>query len=310
MDFFAFFLPGETRPASRAAEASIRQVRERAEMLADRAASRVDGLYALLGASDGRDAALVAGLLAEDLDALALSLGEAAASVADRAGLGPMPESGTLAAFARRAETRLDGLRRRLARRLAGEWGTPADRFQARALLRARTALLLVVAILAAGIVGGDAMARKRREFAAAVTLERQRTEAAAALADLAELADRAKKISGRPLVAVTGENCTRCGCDGRDLRVVPAGDVCVRKWDAALARIGRMTGASPAELAGLARDPWGSPYLLNENEGESPDLPCVPDAFASAGQNGLAGDGDDIVVTVPNAQCPKEAAR
>lgn len=308
MDFLAFFMPGEKRPTPRAADAAMLRARTRARELSARATARLDGLYALLAAADSRDAALVAGLLAEDLDALAVCLDapDRDRAVAELAGLGPMPGPDALAAFARLAEMRLAGLGAVLARRLLTDWRTPGDRFAARALFRARALLVLGVVVLALAIVGGDAMARKRREFAAAVALERQRAEAAAALADLADLAGRAKKAAGRPLLAITGENCTRCGCDGRDLRLAPAGDVCVRKWDAALARIGQAAGVSAEKTARLARDPWGAPYLLNENEGESPDLPCAADEFASAGQNGLAGDGDDIVLTAQGALCPK----
>lgn len=59
------------------------------------------------------------------------------------------------------------------------------------------------------------------------------------------------------------------------------------------------------AQIA-LARDPWGSPYLRNENEGENLDVPCQPDAIASAGPNGLFGAAADIVVAVPNAFYPE----
>lgn len=311
MDFLSFFMPGERRPAPRAADAAVLAARGRAEELLDRATSRLDGLLALLAAADARDAGLVAALLAEDLDALAGLLGAGGETLAEvRAGLGPMPEAQALAAFARRAGDRLDALEKKLAARKAGDWRLAVDRFEARALWRVRTALIICVGLLAASLLLGDTLAKKRRDFAAMVALLHERTEAQNALDALADLALAAKKATGQPLFEVTGENCTSCGCEGRDLRLVPQGDVCRRKWEAARERLGAAAKASPRTLERLARDPWGSPYLLNENEGESPDFPCLPDAVVSAGQNGLFGDADDIVVAVPNAFCPKDKER
>ena len=301
-------MPGERRPAPRAADAAAGAARARtAERLA-RATARLDGLYALLGADDVRDAALLARLLAEDLDAAcaALGLDGAPCLVADRAGLGPLPGAETLAAFAHRAEAALTRFETAFAAQKAGAWRLPGDRFEARALWRVRTLLVICVVFLTASILLGDVMARKRREFAAMVTLLRERAEASIALGDLSKMALAAKKAEDKPLFVITGENCSLCGCEGRDLRTLAPGDVCRRKWDATRTRLGRAAGASPRLLTALARDPWGSPYLLNENEGESPDFPCLPDTIASAGANGLFGDADDLTVTVPNAFCPE----
>ncbi|WP_428567584.1 MAG: hypothetical protein ACP59X_08095 [Solidesulfovibrio sp. DCME] len=297
-------MPGERRPPARVAEAPVRAARERARELLTRAATRLDGLYALLESDDGRDAALLADLLAEDLDTAAAVLGwrEKRSLTLERAEGGLLPPPETLAAFAGLAEARLAALGQALARRRDRDWALPEDRFQARALWRARAVLLVGVVVLSAAILLGEAMAKRTRQFAAAVALERQRREAAAALADIAGLAQAAKAATGRSLIDITGSNCSLCGCDGRDLRNAPEGDICVRKWHAALERIGQAAAAGPGRLARLARDPWGSPYLLNENEGESADFPFEPDTIATAGQNGLAGDADDIVLAVPLA--------
>ncbi|EFL50111.1 conserved hypothetical protein [Solidesulfovibrio fructosivorans JJ]] len=307
-DFFAFFMPGERRPAPAARDAGILAARSLAGEYLSRARARLDGLAALLETDDRRDAALVAALLAEDLDAAGDVLAQdAVMRLAEvRAMLGPLPPAADLAAFAAKARARLAALEKALANRIAGPWRTDADRFTARAARRVRLALVVLVLVVAGAIVFGDAVAKKRRAFVAAVTLERQRAEATAALAGLADMAARAKAAAGKPLWEITGRNCSRCGCQGRDLRIVPDGDKCVRQWREALARIGHAAGASDKELARYARDPWGAPYLLNENEGESPDFPCLPDTFATAGQKGFAGDGDDIEAAVPNAFCPK----
>ena len=303
-DFFALFMPGQRRPAARAAEAGARAGSMRAAQGLARLENRLDGLYALLDAGDVRDAALLASLAAEDGDAVAAALDWSAEPplAEDRGKLGPLPDAAALAAFAGRVEKRLARLRRALAAKKAGKWATAEDRFAAVAVSRARLALVVVLVLVAASMLFGETLARKQREHAAHVALLLTREDAAASLARISRLASRAKTATGRMLWEITGSNCSRCGCDGYDLRNAPAGDVCVRQWDAALARLGAAAGASPEELAGLARDPWGSPYLLNENEGESPDLPSVQDTVTSVGQNGLAGDGDDITVAVPQA--------
>lgn len=304
------FMPGERRPTPVARDAAALAARSRAETALSRARMRLDGLYALFETDDQRDAALVSTLLAEDLDAAAAALvphDSATMAMAEvRAMLGPLPGTAALADFAGRAEARLDTLEGVLATRLAGNWCTAADRFATRAAFRARAVLVVVVMVVAAAILLGDSVAKKRRAFIAAVTLEHQRTAAGETLSELAALAARAKKITGKPLFAITGFNCTRCGCEGRDLRTVPDGDVCVRHWRQSLARIGQAAGASEKELARFVRDPWGAPFLLNENEGESPDFPCQPDTVATAGQNGLDGDGDDITTAVAPGLCPK----
>ena len=295
-------MPGERRPVPRAVDAAVGAARARtAERLA-RAIARLDGLYALLGADDARDAALLSSLLAEDLDAVAAALGlvGACSLVADRADLGPLPTAEALAAFAHRAEAALTRFEAAFAAKKAGAWQLPGDLFEARALWRVRALLVVCVVILTAAILLGDGMARKRREAAAIDTLQRERAMASLALGDLSQMIQAAKRAENKPLLATTGEECSRCGCEGRDLRTLAQDDVCRRKWDAIRTRLGQASGASPQALAALASDPWGSPYLFHEDQ----EFPCLPALISSAGANGISGDADDLGVTVPNAFC------
>ena len=297
-------MPGEQRPVPRAADAAAGAARAHtAERLA-RAMARLDGLFALLGVDDARDAALLSSLLAEDLDAVAAALGLVGVPslVADRADLGPLPPAEALAAFAHRAEAALTRLETAFTAKKAGAWRLPADRFEARALWRVRVLLVVCVVFLAASILLGDVIAHKRREYAAMHALERDQAKASLALSDLSKMALAAKRSKNKALFAITGENCSRCGCEGRDLRTLAQDDICRRKWDATRLRMGQAAGASPQLLASLASDPWGSPYLLHED----PDFPCLPDIIFSAGANGILGDADDLGITVPNAFCPE----
>ncbi len=61
--------------------------------------------------------------------------------------------------------------------------------------------------------------------------------------------------------------------------------------------------------LERLARDPWARP-IAQRKRGRESGFFLSADAVVSAGQNGLFGDADDIVVAVPNAFCPKDKER
>ena len=104
------------------------------------------------------------------------------------------------------------------------------------------------------------------------------------------------------PIRLITGSGCSDCGnCrnPGLDLRSLDVGDACRERWHRAIDRI---TAASDllSDSASLYRDPWGSPYLLDENEGEVAANPCRIDALRSAGADGLRSTADDYIVLLP----------
>lgn len=55
--------------------------------------------------------------------------------------------------------------------------------------------------------------------------------------------------------------------------------------------------------FSGAPIDPWGSPYVMDENELENDN--CNKDTFRSNGPDGIYGTGDDYTYTVPFFQCP-----
>jgi len=110
-----------------------------------------------------------------------------------------------------------------------------------------------------------------------------------------------------KTLMQITGSGCTRCSgsCTGRDLRNVSTTDSCYTAWASALSKIeAASSGAISGLLTVMARDPWGSPYILDENEGESSSSPCRLDAFSSAGPDGMVSTADDIDFTLPFFLC------
>lgn len=73
------------------------------------------------------------------------------------------------------------------------------------------------------------------------------------------------------------------------------------------MSRIETATGGI-FKITSLNRDPWGSPYALDENERESSPTDCRYDTILSAGPNGLweAGGNDDLGYIIPWSKiCP-----
>ncbi|MFA5841887.1 MAG: prepilin-type N-terminal cleavage/methylation domain-containing protein [Candidatus Paceibacterota bacterium] len=113
------------------------------------------------------------------------------------------------------------------------------------------------------------------------------------------KLATLAQGESGRALGNITGSGCSDCGCRARDIRNIPTSDSCYIQW----VNILNLTKtASLNMLPGIEkmyRDPWGSPYCLDENEGE---YAGAVDTFRSVGPDGTWGTGDDISYYIPRS--------
>ena len=146
--------------------------------------------------------------------------------------------------------------------------------------------------------------------------------EAKVELDQIAKLAIVAREQTGKTLKGITGKNCTECGScrSGEpnviDMRIVGADSLCAKNWEDFLKKIikeaeGIIDEAQVEKLVifeRLKRDPWNSPYGLDENEGEFfPGNPCPLDTFTSAGPNGVIYGGsheknrDNVSKTIPN---------
>ncbi|TSC94558.1 MAG: general secretion pathway protein G [Parcubacteria group bacterium Athens1014_10] len=98
--------------------------------------------------------------------------------------------------------------------------------------------------------------------------------------------ADQAREIGGK--VDVTGSGCSCCACINRgNLSILPDTHQCIINYKNWLNRL---------KLSTSLRDPWGSPYLLDENELEGGN--CNYDGLFSAGPDKIwgAGDTDGII--------------
>ena len=138
----------------------------------------------------------------------------------------------------------------------------------------------------------------------------RVRSEYVAAHQELVELSKAivyAQVDSGNRLPLITGSTCSACQCaEGADLRDIADSSSCYSQWENALEDI-IAAGSGVAEgLEEAVRDPWGSPYLLDENEGEQVGNFCRADTIRSAGEDGIRNNSDDYAITLPFAtsQC------
>ena len=104
------------------------------------------------------------------------------------------------------------------------------------------------------------------------------------------------------PIRLITGSGCSDCGVcrtSGLDLRSLDETNSCRTRWHTSINRIA-LASDLLSDGSSLYRDPWGSPYLLDENEGEVPSNPCRDDVIRSAGADGLRGTADDYIVLLP----------
>lgn len=151
----------------------------------------------------------------------------------------------------------------------------------------------------------------------AALNDARTKAKYAAAYAELRQLKQAitiAQGVQGTTTAGVTGywhpvfRLCTACLCmywrSDDDLRNIPESDPCFQDWQSSLNAIASSTEGFMAGVEKFERDPWGSPYLLDENELEEvpPKNPCQRGTIQSAGADGVMADwgdrsADDIVL-------------
>ncbi len=133
----------------------------------------------------------------------------------------------------------------------------------------------------------------------------RQKAKIAKARADMQQflkIVQVAQGESGKTLMQITGSGCSACSvCWGAgDLRNVPATNGCYAAWVNILNTVESAAVGTVSGIKKLTRDPWGSPYVVDENEKEFGPNDCRLDSFCSPADNGIAGDSDDICFEVP----------
>ncbi len=172
--------------------------------------------------------------------------------------------------------------------RLALSCLAPPARKRRRWLIRAVN-LLLALTLLGAVAAGGYGLLKTRRG--------EKRTELGRQhLAEITRLAREAKRRRGVGLDRITGSVCSWCACRRRrNLRNLGRNDPCRRNWEQAITRIYQVVHPQDKVPSFLLVDPWGRPYLLDEDERGGRDY------VFSAGANGVINDADDIGARIGN---------
>ena len=117
--------------------------------------------------------------------------------------------------------------------------------------------------------------------------------------------------LTGKRLKDITGNDCSDCACrpenrTGNSLINLPTTDLCYQNWLNDLTTVSNNDDGYITNTALLLRDPWGSPYALDENERETGPTDCRPNVMRTVGADGIWGDGDDLSFSVPFSQpCP-----
>ena len=119
--------------------------------------------------------------------------------------------------------------------------------------------VIVVIAILAAiSVVAYTGIQERARE-----------TKIQNDVATIVRAIQAATASEAKTLVQITGSTATGSNCWGKasntDLAALPKTDTC---WTRYYTTLDLISAASGAQLSGLV-DPWGRPYLIDENEGE-----------------------------------------
>lgn len=100
-------------------------------------------------------------------------------------------------------------------------------------------------------------------------------------IAAILKAVEAARSTTNKTFAQITGVTGTGGSCWGKatgtDLAAVPKTDGC---WTRYYSTLDLLSQASGAQLSGLV-DPWGRPYLIDENEGEGSPTNCTRDTIA-----------------------------
>lgn len=155
---------------------------------------------------------------------------------------------------------------------------------------RAFTLVELLVVIAIVGLLSSVAVV--------ATKSARDKAKIAKTNADLLQFYKQieiARNNANTVLMYVTGSNASDWPCRGRNIDGIADSDSCIVSMTNSFAAIG---------IPSLPRDPWGHPYMFDENELEGGG--CAHDNVYSAGLDFVdsGGAGDDINFSIPYFVC------
>jgi len=120
-------------------------------------------------------------------------------------------------------------------------------------------------------------------------------------------LAQQAEIVAGKPLHKITNQTCSECPCRAPEtFKNTKDASICVYNWNNAILSIWRAIGRPDIAPDWLLRDPWGAPFLLNENvTGEL----CYTVILGSAGPDKAYPSDDDVHITFKTMGCRESDA-
>lgn len=116
-----------------------------------------------------------------------------------------------------------------------------------------------------------------------------------------------AQGVTGKTLEGITGNEDSDSWCrTGSSLINISTSDQCYIDWQNALTAIANNSEGYLTNTASYSRDPWGSPYGLDENEREHGPYDCTNDTLRMVGPDGVYGTADDLFYQIPLSRpCP-----
>lgn len=158
--------------------------------------------------------------------------------------------------------------------------------------LRRNNAFTLLEIVIVLGIIGVLATvgAASFRSTIDDTRISRAETD----LEDLKKSVESSRVKSGQLFGQITGNYCSFCNACTGDLRNVPDSHTCMVRW---MNIVNRVSAAGYGDITDYVRDPWGSPYVVDENDGEYVSNPCRQDWIRSVGPDGIFLTGDDIII-------------
>ncbi len=157
--------------------------------------------------------------------------------------------------------------------------------------------VISIIALLSSVVLPALNSARQKARVA------KVRTE----LTQFAKAVAIAQGEAGRVLMGITGSSCSDCGGCRTGASMVNTAGVCYTTWVSNVTAVQNATAGSVSGLTLMLRDPWGSPYTLDENQGEGGAPGCSSyDVVRSVGPDGIHGTSDDITFNLPlSGICP-----
>lgn len=153
--------------------------------------------------------------------------------------------------------------------------------------------VISVIGVVASLVLASLNSAREKAQYAAA----------RAEMKEIEKLVVMAQINTGQYLGQITGSYWSRGACNGlTEIYDLPITHNCHARWRTTIDNIILASGTD-TEPSGFYTDPWGSPYLLDENEGEGGNpANCGYDSLRAGGPLGLGGG--TIGINLPHAKC------